>query len=129
MVRDFLNPYNASVSGPDSGQQHQKATATLPSFFNGNEDGILQPEYNTKNNVGYNPFLDDLHASQNNNQPLASANNPCCNNKEMKWTVALLKLVDDLKAPDESFGSILGWTRNAAKDEYSFEPHAGGIIF
>ena len=69
--------------------------------------------------------MDDLHASQNNNQPLASANNPCCHDKEMKWTVALLKLVDDLKTPDEAFGKILLWARNAAKDEYSFEPHAG----
>ena len=125
LVRDFLNPYNASVSGPDSGQQHQKDTARPQAFFNGNEDGILQPEYNTKNIVGFNPFLDDLYASQNNNQPLASANNPCCYNKEMKWTVALLKLVDDLKAPDEAFGKILLWACNAAKDEYSFEPHAG----
>ena len=125
LVRDFLNPYNASVSGPDSGQQLQKDTARPLSFFNGNEDGILQPEYNTKNNVGYNLFLDDLHGSENNNQPLASAKNPCFYNEEMKWTVALLKLVDDLKAPDDAFGKILFWACNAAKEEYSFEPHAG----
>ena len=74
---------------------------------------------------GYNLFVDDLHASQSNNQTLASANNPCCYNKEMKWTVALLKLVDDLKAHDEAFGKILLWACNAAKDEYSFEPHDG----
>ena len=30
---------------------------------------------------------------------------------DQKWTVALLKILDDMHAPDYAFGHILGWAR------------------
>ena len=131
LVRDFLNPYATFHSGPeDSGQQHKEEENEAnkrPSFFNGNIDGnLLTDEYIEQEDIVLNPFVDDVHANAaHNNEPVAPAKHPFCYTKEMKWTVALLKLVDDIKAPDEAFGKILLWARNAAKDEYSFEPHAG----
>jgi len=131
LVRDFLNPYATFHSGPeDSGQQHEEEENEAnkrPSFFNGNIDGnLLTDEYIEQEDIVLNPFVDDVHANAaHNNEPVAPTKHPFCYTKEMKWTVALLKLVDDIKAPDEAFGKILLWARNAAKDEYSFEPHAG----
>ena len=45
--------------------------------------------------------------------------------KEEKWTVALLKLVDDLNLSDESFKRILEWAQGAVGDNYSFFPKGG----
>ena len=45
--------------------------------------------------------------------------------KEEKWTVALLKLVDDLNLSDESFKRILEWAQGAVGDNYSFFPVGG----
>ena len=44
---------------------------------------------------------------------------------EQKWTIALLKLLVDMNAPDYAFTSILKWARDALEDGYSFAP-AGG---
>ena len=33
---------------------------------------------------------------------------------DLKWTVALLKIVDDIKATNGAFGKILLWAREAA---------------
>ena len=44
---------------------------------------------------------------------------------EQKWTIALLKLLVDMNAPDYAFTSILKWARDAQEDGYSFFP-AGG---
>lgn len=44
---------------------------------------------------------------------------------DQKWTVALLKVLDDINAPDYAFGSILAWARAASADEYSFYPQGG----
>ena len=39
---------------------------------------------------------------------------------EQKWTVALLKLLDDINAPDYAFRLIIEWARSAKNDGYSF---------
>ena len=40
-------------------------------------------------------------------------------------TISLLKILDDLHAPDYAFASILMWARNASADGYSFNPVGG----
>ena len=45
---------------------------------------------------------------------------------DQKWTVALLKILDEMNAPDYAFGSIMAWARSASADSYSFYP-AGGL--
>jgi len=42
-----------------------------------------------------------------------------------KWTVALLKLLNDMNAPDYAFKAILTWARAAIADGFSFEPEGG----
>ena len=44
---------------------------------------------------------------------------------EQKWTVALLKLLDDINAPDYAFRLIIEWARSAKNDGYSFLPPGG----
>ena len=44
---------------------------------------------------------------------------------DQKWTVALLKLLDEIQAPDFAFGKILNWGCEAARDKYSFYPQGG----
>jgi hypothetical protein len=44
---------------------------------------------------------------------------------DQKWTVALLKLLDNMNAPDYAFGAILCWARSANADNYSFYPVGG----
>ena len=55
---------------------------------------------------------------------------------DQKWTIALLKILDDMNAPDYAFASILGWARAANADKYTFFPQGGlsrsrniGILF
>jgi hypothetical protein len=42
-----------------------------------------------------------------------------------KWTVALLKLLNDINAPDYAFGQLLQWGCNAMSDGYTFNPPCG----
>jgi Plavaka transposase len=45
---------------------------------------------------------------------------------DQKWTVALLKTLDEANAPDYIFGQVLEWARLASSAGYSFHP-AGGL--
>ena len=44
---------------------------------------------------------------------------------DQKWTVSLLKILDEMNAPDYAFESILKWARSASADTYSFYPDGG----
>ena len=44
---------------------------------------------------------------------------------DQKWTAALLKVMDNINAPDFAFGLILAWARGASAEEYSFHPQGG----
>ena len=44
---------------------------------------------------------------------------------DQKWMVALLKLLDDMNAPDYAFASVLRWARGANAARYSFYPDGG----
>ena len=44
---------------------------------------------------------------------------------EQKWTIALLKMLDDMNAPDYAFGFVLEWARAASAAKYSFAPQIG----
>ena len=45
---------------------------------------------------------------------------------DQKWTIDLLKVLDDMNAPDYAFADILTWAREANAANYSFHP-AGGL--
>ena len=44
---------------------------------------------------------------------------------DQKWTISLLKILDDMNAPDYAFESVLKWARSAQADGYSFFPDGG----
>ncbi len=44
---------------------------------------------------------------------------------DQKWTILLLKILDDMNAPDYAFESVLKWARNAQADGHSFYPVGG----
>lgn len=44
---------------------------------------------------------------------------------DQKWTIALLKMLDDINAPDYAFPAVLEWARNAHEQGYSFHPTGG----
>ena len=46
---------------------------------------------------------------------------------EQKWTIALLKLLDDMNAPDYAYASVLRWARGANAAGYSFNAEAAGL--
>jgi hypothetical protein len=46
---------------------------------------------------------------------------------DQKWTVALLKLLDDMNVPDYAFSKILKWAHSAQAEGYSFHPANGGL--
>jgi hypothetical protein len=44
---------------------------------------------------------------------------------DQKWMMALLKLLDDMNAPDYASEAIIKWGRAAKDDNYSFHPQGG----
>jgi hypothetical protein len=46
---------------------------------------------------------------------------------DQKWTIALLKVLDDMNAPDYAFKSMMEWARDACADGYSFQAVTGGV--
>ena len=45
--------------------------------------------------------------------------------KDQKWTVDLLKILDNMNAPDYAYGDILSWARDASADNFTFNPPGG----
>ena len=46
---------------------------------------------------------------------------------DQKLTIALLKVLDDMNAPDYAFKSMMEWVRDACADGYSFQAVTGGV--
>ena len=47
---------------------------------------------------------------------------------QQKWTVALLKLLDDMNAPDYAFKAILTWARSAIAEAFPFNLRVGRLV-
>ena len=50
---------------------------------------------------------------------------PFMYSNDQKWTVSLLKTLDNINAPDYAFPAVLKWARNAHEAGYSFYPTGG----
>ena len=46
---------------------------------------------------------------------------------DQKGTIVLLKLLDDMNAPDYAFARILKWAQTAKAEGYTFQPANGGL--
>ncbi len=64
----------------------------------------------------HQPFVNTPHDSQTFDYPEFK------HTVDQKCTAALLKVMDDINAPDYAFGLILAWARGASTDKYSFHP-------
>jgi hypothetical protein len=71
------------------------------------------------------PFIDGMCDNWHNNVAAQVGAPSFSYTNELKWMVALLKIVDDIKATDGAFGKILLWAREAASAQYSFYPQGG----
>ena len=63
------------------------------------------------------PAVDVLNKKDSNPPFIYSCN--------QKWTVALLKILEEINAPDTSFKKIITWARNAKNEGYDFYPIGG----
>ena len=59
--------------------------------------------------------------------PFPLSTQPVMFTTDQKWTVALLKLLDDMNAPDYAFSKLLKWAHSAQAEGYSFNPANGGL--
>jgi hypothetical protein len=126
---DYLNPYdhhlyqnNGPLAGTDSALTSQEAG-------NSNIAGVENNPvtYYVDGDKGYNPFIDAICNNWHNNAAAQVGAPSFSYTNELKWTVALLKIVEDIKATDGAFGNILLWAREAASAQYSFYPQGGDV--
>ena len=66
---------------------------------------------------------DDLEACPTQHDTFTAS--PFMFSKDQQWTISLLKILDDMNAPDYAFATVLKWARNAQADGYSFYPVGG----
>ena len=91
---------------------------------------IDPPEPNTpeSENIDF-PVVDDYSASPSINTVNRSVDSdfekPFVYTCDQKWTVMLLKILDELNAPDKAFSSIIRWAQQANSDGYKFIPPGG----
>jgi hypothetical protein len=84
--------------------------------FEADNASNIRPDEANQNNQA---FVNTPHASQTFAYPGFS------HTVDEKWTAALLKVMDNINAPDYVFGLILAWARGASTKEYSFHPQGG----
>ncbi len=80
--------------------------------FKADDASDIRPEATPNNQA----FVNTCHAAQTCAYPGFTYT------VDQKWTAALLKVMDDINAPDYVFGLILAWARGASAEEYSFHP-------
>jgi hypothetical protein len=83
--------------------------------FEADNASEVRPEATPNNQA----FVNTSHASQTFAYPGFT------HTVDRKWTAALLKVIDDINAPDYAFGLILAWAKGASTEEYSFHPQGG----
>ena len=88
----------------------------------------VNPFYPTMNDTGCFPIDEDVNLES------TSSGNPFTTNQptfvytcSQKWTIALLKVLDTINAPDHAFGKILAWAKDASSEGYDFEPIGGRV--
>jgi hypothetical protein len=104
---------------------------TLQEAGSSNIDGVENTPvtYYVDGDKGYNPFVDDGMSNSRHSIAAAQVGAPTFSyTNEQKWTVALLKIVDDMNQATNgrAFGKILLWAREASAAQYSFYPQGDG---
>ena len=112
----FPITYNAVVN--DSGVANKDCNDFISSHAAYEDD----PELFAANDTGFENANDNVTNLQV--EPTIDAV-PLMYTNDQKWTVALLKLLDDMNAPDYAFEAIIKWARGANNDNYSFHPQGG----
>jgi len=81
-----------------------------------------QNEEYTYDNVGGSVIEDDNQTNIDKKQDIFNA---LFIPPEHKYTIMLLKILDDMNAPDYAFTKIMQWAKQAFQNGYNFEPTAG----
>ena len=78
-------------------------------------------------NMDNNSLLTPNTSEQFIDSEIPDERTPFIYTSNQKWTIALLKLLDDINAPDYAFGKVLDWAKGASADNYDFAPVGGRI--
>ena len=129
---DWENHIEFTSSLPKKALQRQFVNVVDPSLFCSNLLPLAQDDdMETSLQFETNSEASSEAAISNTSFPPACVHNHCppqfLYTRDQKWTVALLKLLDDIQAPDYAFGLILKWAQQASSEGYTFNPEAGGL--
>lgn len=87
-----------------------------------------EPSVSSSSSDSVVPFINDTD-DQNNEvegeDAIPSFSSKFMYTTDQKWTVRLLKILDDANAPDYAFGHVLEWARESSLDGYSYQPMGG----
>jgi len=81
-------------------------------------------EIAARTNHTNNSIADDSFCFDENEEP-PSMNNVMHIDRKHQWTIMLLKILDDINAPDNAFKEIIKWAKEAYDDGYTFDPIGG----
>ena len=126
LVRNFVNPnypFCQDISNPVSGNSESRLNQA-------NDKSSIHIEksanYDSVTDEGNNDRKDAIPFLNNNTEEEWEVfANTLSYSTDQKWSIALLKVLEDINAPDFAFGKILTWAREAANDNYSFNPPGG----
>ncbi|MGL6009391.1 MAG: hypothetical protein ACRC1D_08040, partial [Culicoidibacterales bacterium] len=99
-------------------------SATLQRDFQ-NTTFLTNPTNQIDTTVFEDSNLDCFDDTSSTVEPTPTTEQPFLYTTDQKWTVKLLKILDSIDAPDDVFGQIILWARNAVAEKYSFHPPGG----
>jgi hypothetical protein len=119
LVRNFVNPnypFCQDISNPVSGnsesrlnQANDKRSILIEKLAN--HDSVIDEGNNDREDAI--PFVNN-----NTEEDSEVFANTLSYSTDQKWSIALLKVLEHINAPDFAFGKFLTWAREAAKDHY-----------
>ena len=141
-TRAVPNRKRTHTSNNDTTVSSSKKLSVLRCEMVNTTANVLSATYNDTLDDENNPMGEHDHVdfetndnNKDNNNVFEDTNNktktrvilthPFLFTSDQKWTIALLKLLDDMHAPDYAFTVVLKWARGASEEGYSFNPKGG----
>ena len=112
----FVN--NAMITGSNLVGEHNDNDSPVNGWYDENATG-RSPTGTSASTTNFPTDSSIYNDSSENIQTVSPYTVP------QKWTVELLKILDEFNAPDQAFEEIIRWAQGAYKDGFNFEPPAG----
>jgi len=109
--------FDHNNSNEDSNASDNDTTGSLLGDHFDNSDSNTLPA--SHKNPG------DANDGENHSKRLKAFASQFMYTRDQKWTIALLKILDDMNAPDYAFSDVIKWAQAASSDDYSFCPDGG----